>query len=478
MSPNPNLSWEVNHLNHAEVQRLDFLFEHSLNIQPKSTNQESSGRCWLFAALNMLRVSFIEAHDLPLDFEFSQNYLFFWDKYERAKYFLRTFPHIKNAEDATNTITTGSKTSRLVDFMLRKPVVDGGQWNMFTNLVNKYGLVPKSCYGDTYGSKNSMRLNMIVNNKLKEAIAHRTCPDVALAEIYDILVHFLGKPPDTFQWRYQPKSGNNQPKSGPTQINIVKDLTPVSFYESYVKPVKGGDVNDYISIINDPRNPYDQFYTVDYLNNMVGGQEIMYLNQPIDVLAELSKECILNNLPVWFGSDVMPYTSRQHCVSGPTYFDYPQSSHYSTNHNTMTKKERLETLDSMMTHAMVFHGFDFSDPNEKKGKWKVENSWGTDGPYGGYYIADHAWFENYVYQVNVHKSIAHGPNFKLPTKTPSTPVTKLPPWDAFGSLASHASRASHAPIGPHRNKRTSLKLRTQHQHYHYHSHHRAPIHIH
>lgn len=383
---NPNNSFEQNTLT-QEVQKLDFLFENQITPQTKCTDQGSSGRCWLFAGLNLIRTSIIRHLDLPMDFELSQNYLFFWDKYERSKYFLETYPLTQHDD-------------RLREFFLRRPIVDGGQWNMFVNLVNKYGVVPKSNYNDTINSRNSSRLNNILNNKLKDAILRNRPTDTVLNEIYTILVSFLGRPPLTFTWRYESNK----------QVRVIKDITPLQLYRMI--PF---DVNEYISIINDPRNEYSSWYTVDYLNNMVHTPGPEYLNEPMETLTEISKSCINNNTPVWFGSDVMPFTSRELCISGLNYFDYPVC---------LTKKEQLETFDSAMTHAMVLHGYDFNNP---VGKWKIENSWSTKGPYNGYYIADHKWFERYVYQITVPKNMVK----KIPPKK----LKHLAPWDPFGSLA-------------------------------------------
>lgn len=166
-----------------------------------------------------------------------------------------------------------------------------------------------------------------------------------------------------------------------------------------------------------PRNDYHEFYTVDYLNNMVDTPDPIYLNESMETLTELSQESIKQNQPVWFGCDVMKYTSRELCISGMDYFNYPTN---------LSKREALETFDSAMTHAMLLHGFDF---NSGTGKWKIENSWGQRGPYQGYHIADHRWFERYVYQIVVHKSVKSPPTMR------TRPVKHLPLWDPFGSLA-------------------------------------------
>ena len=399
---NPYNTLEQNTITDKAIN-VNFLFENQLFIQPKITNQGSSGRCWLFAGLNLIRIHFIQQMELSMDFEFSQNYLFFWDKYERSRYFLETYPYILNGlQDGCLKDLNFGVNERLIDSFMKRPIVDGGQWNMFVNLVNKYGLIPKDCYNDTVNSKNSSRLNNILNNKLKDAVLKNKNIDMVMIEIKNILIQFLGEPPTHFTWRYTSKNTFKVLKSTPLEFSKL-----INF-----------DINDYISVINDPRNDYSNWYTVDYLNNMIDTPDAIYLNEPMETLTELSMESIKQNQPVWFGSDVMPFTSRELCISGPSFFDYPVC---------LTKKEALETFDSAMTHAMVLHGFDF---NDSLGKWKIENSWGSHGPYQGYYIADHKWFERYVYQITVHKSIIK----KIPIKQKSC-IKHLPPWDPFGSLA-------------------------------------------
>ena len=135
-----------------------YLFSKQISQHSKISYQKATGRCWLFAALNMIRSQFILSRNLPKDFEFSQSYLFFWDKYERINYFFESCQNTKNKE----------LDSQLVQNILQSPVCDGGQWQMFVNLVTKYGLVPKSVYPETLHSSNSAELNMVLKKMLRE----------------------------------------------------------------------------------------------------------------------------------------------------------------------------------------------------------------------------------------------------------------------------------------------------------------------
>jgi bleomycin hydrolase len=233
------------------------------------------------------------------------------------------------------------------------------------------------------------------------------------------LVDFLGEPPVKFNWRYKSKKNKNVKES----IKCSNDHTPIDFYKTMVEYTI--NINNFVCIINDPRNPYDRHYTVDYLNNMTNGAEVLYLNKPMGTLISLCKSSVDQDMPVWFGSDVTQYTSKEKCICGMDFFDYPTN---------MNKKQRLLTFDSTMTHAMLVHGYDFEEVQEEtsSGKWKLENSWGNSGPYDGYYIADNKWFENYVYQICIHKSIVEKKEIETEIKDD---IIHLPPWDAFGGLS-------------------------------------------
>ena len=396
---NPYCTWEQNYLDSTNYSKIDFIFEKEMKITPIATNQHHTGRCWMFAALNCMRIPFILYYDLPLNFQFSSNYMFYWDKYERCKYFLETFPKIAN-----------SHNPRLRDQLLHKPIIDGGQWNMFVNIVHKHGVMPKESYNETFASNDSSRLNTILNHKVKEAVLRNKSTDIALEEIKDILDIYLGKPPEEFDWNY---------RSNDSKYHTIRSLTPFLFYNLYVSDHY--NVDDYESVINDPRNKYDQYYTVDFLTNMIGTQGPMYYNTDIKTMNKYAEQTLLQNIPVWFGSDVMKYTSCTHCLSGPSFFSDP-------NQNCLTKKERLQMLDSASTHAMVLHGFSKNREDGIK-KWKVENSWGCTGPYNGYYIADNIWFDDYAYQIVVPKTFVQKP------KQSMRRAKKLPPWDPFGSFA-------------------------------------------
>ena len=233
---------------------------YNVSVKPhlKVTNQKSSGRCWLFAALNVVRREMCDKYKLD-NFEFSQSYLFFYDKLERMNYNLECI--IKTKEEDVN--------SQLVQHLLDDPSCDGGQWDMITNLVNKYGLVPKCAYQESYHSSSSRELNMILKKKFRE-YAHNLresknpseLKDKYISEVYRLLCYFLGKPPTNFDWEYVDKSNN---------YHKLSNQTPVSFYKNHVPFV----FDDYVCLVNDPRkeHPYNKIYTVKYLGNVLDGNK-------------------------------------------------------------------------------------------------------------------------------------------------------------------------------------------------------------
>lgn len=388
----------------------------SKRVEPRGqvTNQASSGRCWMYAALNMLRLSTMTKHDLPTSFEFSQKYLFFWDKLERVHYFLDAFDKTKaEAQD-----------SRLVQFLLHEPLGDGGQWQMFVNLVDKYGLVPQSAYPESKHSQNSRGLNMVLTKKLREyardirAGRAEGRREAMLSETYDLLVRFLGKPPTEFTWTYYDKAGKPQRHDA---------LTPKSFYAQFV----GTSLHTtYASLIDDPRNPYDRRYGVEYLNNVVEGREVVHLNKDIDTLAGLLKKSIDANQPVWFGCDVGQFLRSQSAVMDAKLFDMESVLGVTFGLN---KRERLEYGESLMTHAMLIVGYN-EDRFGRIDRWEIENSWGDKGEGKGYYTMTHEWLREYVYQIAIPRTMLSEADRALADD--ETPVAKrYAPWDPMGALA-------------------------------------------
>ena len=386
----------------------------------KITNQKSSGRCWGYAGLNLFRIYLGRKHGLR-NFEFSQTYFMFWDKLEKSNYFLNSI--IDTAQESWD--------SRLIMHLLHNPIQDGGQWDMWVNLIKKCGVVPKSEMPETYQSGKSMRMNRMITRKLREyakklreAVNNKISAEeiiklknTMLSTVYKMLVVHLGEPPESFNWQVRDKKKN---------FHRYNDLTPKSFFNDHV----GIDLNNLVCLIDCPMSDkkYNRVYTVEYLGNVIEGNPIRYLNVEIDILKRATIESIKNNDPVWFGCDVSKYLHRTHGVMDTKLFDF--ELFYGTSF-PLDKASRLEYGESKMTHAMLFTGVDL-DSNGNPKKWRVENSWGERNGEKGYYIMSDDWFEQYLYEVVIDKKYLAS---KIVEMYESQEAKSLPPWDPMGALA-------------------------------------------
>ncbi|MEB8400857.1 C1 family peptidase [Enterococcus casseliflavus] len=384
----------------------------------KVSNQKQSGRCWMFAALNTFRHKMLNDFNLK-EFELSQNHTFFWDKYEKANYFYE------------NILATANEplTSRKVAFLLQTPQQDGGQWDMIVSIFQKYGVVPKTVMPESSNSSNSRDLNNYLNKKLrKDAVSLRqlvaegktaediqTAKEAMLEDIYRFLATSLGTPPETFDFEYRDEDKN---------YHIDRNLTPQSFYEKYV----GVDLDDYVSIINAPTadKPYNQSYTVEMLGNVVGGKEVKYLNVDMPTFKKLAIAQLEQGESVWFGCDVGQSSTRDTGIMALDAYDINDLFDIDF---TMTKAERLDFGESLMTHAMVLTGVDLIDGESTK--WKVENSWGEKVGTNGFFVMSDAWMDEYTYQIVVRKEFLTAEQLAAFEAEP----TVLAPWDPMGALA-------------------------------------------
>jgi len=397
------------------------VFKKKINIETKNTNQKNSGRCWIFAFLNIVRLKMIDKYNLPPEFQFSQNYLFFFDKLEKSNFFLN------------NIFLTKDKPidSRLVSFLLELPTNDGGQWNMLVNLVNKYGIIPKTAMRESFSSSNSDQLNFFLNNKLRDyayiirnKINHKTSltkiksyKSKFLYEIYQILAIFLGEPPKTILWEYYEIDNKS------TNYKSIQDITPFDFYKKYVP----FDINDYKTIINVPCKckPFYKTYNLKNFGNAIEGINTQYLNLPIQMIKKIAKKSIDGNDAIWFGSDVDKYFNPIQGTLNIESFNYRNVFGFDLNLN---KGQRVQYGMSTITHAMIIKGYD--EINGKINKWLVENSWGNDNELSGDVIMTDKWFSEFVLEMVVHKKYLHPNIIKLWNKTP----INLEPWDPIGVL--------------------------------------------
>jgi bleomycin hydrolase len=400
---------------------------YNLSVEPRLsvTNQKSSGRCWLFAAMNVMRRVVVKKFNLD-DFELSQNYLFFWDKLERMNYNLDCIIQTRHMD----------VNSRMVQHLLSDPSCDGGQWDMVVNLVEKYGLVPKDVFQETQHSSNSAGLNDVITKKFREwahilrnfsanenEIEHELTKlkDGFVMETYSILCKFLGTPPDTFNWEFKNKD---------KEYKKFENLTPQNFYTQFVKPEF--NISDYICVVNDPRqeHPYSNTYTVKYLGNVIEGREVKYLKLKIERIKELVLDSLRNNQAVWFGCDVGQYLNKDTCSMDDSITDRLKLFGYDS--YGLDKEQRLNYKDSLMTHAMVITGANTCERQLRASYYEIENSWDKHGPMDGYYTLDDKWFDEFVYEVAINKHSLNHQEFDLLNEEVKC---VLDPWDPMGALA-------------------------------------------
>ncbi len=378
------------------------------------TNQRQSGRCWIFSALNTLRED--TAKKLKLEkFEFSQNYVAFWDKLEKINFYMESVIELADRE----------WDDRTLDWINRWGVGDGGQWDMFTALVEKYGLVPKDAMPETASSNATRTINTLTNRRLR-----RFCADVKAAngdmekiaalkeeclnELYRMQCSCFGVPPKKFDFEYVDKD---------KKYHCVKGLTPKSFFKKYVD----WDFSEYVSMIHAPTEdkPYYKRYTVKFLGNVVG-KKVKHLNLPLGEFKKAVIDQLKDGKVVWFGSDCSPFGDRQEGYWAPEAFDYESLFNIDFRIN---KEDALNSRESAMNHAMVITGVNLDD--DKPTKWKIENSWGEEIAHKGYFVASDEWFDRYVYQAVVNKKYLSN----KAVKALNTKLVELEPWDPMGTLA-------------------------------------------
>ena len=407
--------------NHSVVAATDHSFSNLLDSW-KVTNQKQSGRCWLFAGLNLFRPAAMEALNLK-KFEFSQNYTLFWDKFERANYFLEAM-----IETADREID-----DRTVAFLLECPLDDGGQWNMFVNIIRKHGIVPKYAMPETQSSSATRKMNEQLLARLRKgALELRSCLEVGIAseqvqatkkdileEVYRMLCIHLGTPPTEFDWQWNDKD---------RVFHNDGEMTPLEFANRYFQT----DPSDYVCLVNDPRSTssYNNTYTVEFLGNVVGGDIVKYLNVDVPTMKQLAMATLLDGEPVWMGCDVGKMMDRKEGVWDVDLFKYEDVYDAEL---TLTKAERLEYHETLMTHAMLFTGVDvIEDENGQRARrWRVENSWGDENGKKGFYTMNDSWFDEFMFEVAIHKKYLSAELLAAWDLEP----TPLCPWDPMGALA-------------------------------------------
>ena len=375
------------------------------------TDQSSSGRCWLFTGMNVLRAKMINEQKLN-SLELSQNYLFFYDQLEKSNLFLQAIidTRKKPMEDQT------------VMWLFQNPLSDGGTFTGVADLVAKYGVVPSGVMPDNYTAKNTSQFTTFLKRKLREdALALRadakasdkvlqTKKETFLSEIYKMLVLGLGEPVTEFTWA--PKDENSKYLSTP------KTYTPQSFYKEFINL----DLqNDYIMLMNDPSREYWKTYEIQYDRHTYDGHNWLYLNLPMEDIKEVAIASIKDSTMMYFSCDVSKYLDRTTGISDLSNYNYDDIFGVKFG---MDKAQRIKSFDSGSTHAMTLKAVDL-DENGKPTKWEVENSWGASYGHKGHIIMTDEWFDNYMFRLVINKKYASEKILKAAQQKP----TLLPCWD-------------------------------------------------
>ena len=395
-------------VNLESLNNLDTHFSHKVESKGIS-DQQSSGRCWLFTGLNVLRAKAIAKYDMG-EFQFSQNYSFFWDQLEKANLFLQ------------GIIDTRQKPmdDKMVEWLFKHPIGDGGQFTGVSDLLTKYGVVPADVMVETYSSNNTARMGNLIGLKLKEfGLQLRENPQASAAElekkktemlgtIYRMLVLNLGEPPTKFTWTRKDAKGN------PVE---TKEYTPLSFFDEYV----GDDLrNNYVMLMNDPSRTYYKLYEIDFDRHSYDGKNWTYVNLPIDDIKQMAIASIKDSTMLYFSCDVGKFFNREQGVLDVNYLDY--GSLLGTTFG-MDKKQRIQTFSSGSSHAMTLMAVDL-DENGKPKKWMVENSWGP-GANSGHVIMTDEWFDEYMFRLVVNKKYITEKVKEVLKQKP----TRQPAWD-------------------------------------------------
>lgn len=374
------------------------------------TDQKSSGRCWLFTGLNVLRASMINEQNLN-KMEFSQNYLFFYDQLEKANLFLQAVIDTRKKDMNDQTVM----------WLFQNPLSDGGTFTGVADLVTKYGLVPKGVMPENYASNNTSTWTGYIKRKLREdALLLREDPKATdkqlqaqkekfLSEIYHMLTLVLGEPVQEFTWAPKDNAGK--------YISAPKKYTPLSFYQEYFHT----DLqNDYIMLMNDPSREYWKTYEIQYDRHTYDGHNWLYVNLPIEDIKEAAIASIKDSTMMYFSCDVGKYLDRSTGLCDINNYNYDEIFGVKFG---MNKAQRVRSFDSGSTHAMTLKAVDI-DSEGKTTKWMVENSWGNTG-HEGHIIMTDEWFDNYMFRLVVNKKYASEKILKTSQQKPIL----LPCWD-------------------------------------------------
>ena len=405
---------------HDYLQDVTFTFSIDIKTLPV-TNQKRSGRCWIFSASNILREIIAKKCNIKGQFEISQNFIAYYDKLEKFNYI---------AQSLIELVESGAKhDDRKVQFLLANAVGDGGQWQMFVNVVKKYGIVPKNNFPETLQSSETASSNSLANSGLREYAAKifkswelnkshdklMKLKEEFIDKIYSLLTSCFGVPPEEFEFEYV--DGDNKYHSEP-------GLTPLSFFNKYI----GDELDEFVSVINAPTKDkkFNKTYQIEYVGNVYEGTPTTHLNVSFERMEKMIISQLKDGEIVWFGSDVSYFGDREKGIWDDKIYDY--ITPFGLN-KAFDKADMLDFYQSAMNHAMCITGVTL-----KKGRpvrWKIENSWGSTNGESGFYLMSESFFKAFTFQAAVKKKYLNKEELEALEKEPKV----LPPWDPFGTLA-------------------------------------------
>lgn len=394
-------------LNQDNLREMDTHF--SIEVKSKGiTDQKSSGRCWLFTGLNVMRAKMMATYDLQ-EMEFSQNYCFFYDQLEKANLFLQ------------GVIDTRERpmSDKMVEWLFKNPLSDGGQFTGISDIIGKYGLVPKSVMNETNSSENTSRMSGLIALKLKEFGLElrdgklkkqniETRKTEMLGVIYRMLVLNLGEPPTEFAWTRVNSKGER---------SEAERHTPLSFFQKYINDDL---TNNYVMLMNDPTREYHQCYEIDFDRHRYDGKNWTYVNLPIDEIKQMAIASLKDSTMMYFSCDVGKFLNSERGLLDVNNYDY--ESLMGTTFG-MDKKQRVQTFSSGSSHAMTLMAVDLK--NDTPTKWMVENSWGATNGYRGHLIMTDEWFNEYMFRLVVEKKYVPASVLNVLKQKP----IRLPAWD-------------------------------------------------
>ena len=401
-----------NALNRELQGKVDHYFKYRVNVRG-ITDQEGSGRCWMFTSMNVLRPVVMEKYNLD-NFDFSHNYIYFWDIFEKSNLFLENIIGTADLPMDDRTVTTYFKS----------PVDDGGVWNLYYNAARKYGVVPQEVMPETAHSNNTTQMVGIVCERLrlggytlremaragKNADELRSEKYSVLKDVYRILALCLGEPPREFTWRYKDRSGNIKELAGYTPEQFYREITPDDY-----------NPGNYIMIMNDPTREYYRVYEIQNYRNTIEGINWVYLNLPNEEIKAAALASIKNNEAMYASCDVGKQFNSTQGILDPSMYDYESLFGVKLG---MDKKTRILTRQSGSSHAMTLIGCD-TDEDDRPVKWEFENSWGSASGHNGYLTFTDKWFDEYMFRLVIHRKYLNEKAIRALSEKP----VQLPVWD-------------------------------------------------